>query len=89
MSKKIQYSDEPLGDLTPVADFLPSPDDQVLKQKNTKVTLSLSSESVAFFKSLAHKHHLPYQRLIRELLDAYVDEHKAHPLRRTRRPMGD
>jgi len=78
MSKKIHYSDEPLGNLTPMSDFLPSLDDLVLKQKNTKVTLSLSSESVAFFKSLAHKHRLPYQRLIRELLDAYVDEHKAH-----------
>ena len=76
MSKSIRYSDEPLGDLVEVTDFLPSPEELVLKQQNTKVTLSLSTESLAYFKSLASKHHLPYQRLIRELLDAYVEEHR-------------
>ncbi len=76
MSKNITYSDEPLGDLLEVADFLPPPDQLVLRQKNTRVTLSLSNESLAYFKALAAKHHLSYQKLIRELLDAYVEEHR-------------
>ncbi len=50
MSKPIQYHDEPLGDLKVVPDFLPSPEELALKQKNTKVTFSLSSESIAYFK---------------------------------------
>ena len=72
MSKKIKYSDEPIGDLEIIADFLPSPEELVLKQQNTKITISLSSESVDYFKDTAKKHHTQYQKLIRELLDEYV-----------------
>ena len=46
MNKPIHYADEPLGDLEIVPDFLPSPDDLVLKQTQTKVTIALSTESV-------------------------------------------
>jgi len=56
MSKTIQYSDEPLGDLKLIHDFLPSPEDLALKQQNTKITISLSSESVAYFKETAKIH---------------------------------
>jgi len=76
MSKVIQYSDEPLGDLKLVTDFLPSPEELALKKENTKVTISLSAESVAYFKEVAEKHHLQYQRIIRELLDEYVANQK-------------
>jgi len=76
MSKAIQYSDEPLGDLKLVTDFLPSPEELALKKENTKVTISLSSESVAYFKEVAKKHHLQYQKIIRELLDEYVANQK-------------
>ena len=55
MSKTIQYSNEPIGDLKLVADFLPSPEELALKQQNIKVTISLSSESVAYFKDSAKK----------------------------------
>ena len=72
MSKKIKYSNEPIGDLNLVADFLPSPEELVLKQQNTKITISLSSESVAYFKDTAKKYHTQYQKIIRELLDEYV-----------------
>ena len=51
----MQYSDEPIGDFKIVADFLPSPEELSLKNENTKVTISLSSESVAYFKSVAKK----------------------------------
>ncbi len=55
MRKIIQYSDEPIGDLNLVSDFLPSPSELALKQQNTKITISLSSESVAYFKDTAKK----------------------------------
>ena len=76
MSKKIQYSDEPLGDIEFIPDFLPSPEELALKKQNTKITITLSSESVAYFKETARKHHMQYQKMIRELLDEYVAHQK-------------
>ena len=72
MSKVIQYSDEPLGDLMVVADFLPSPEELALKKGNTKVTLSLGSESVAYFQEVAKRYHSSYQKIIIDLLNDYV-----------------
>ena len=77
MSKTIQYSNEPIGDLNLISDFLPSPAELALKQQNTKVTISLSSESVAYFKDTAKKHHMQYQKIIRQLLDEYVAHQKS------------
>ncbi|WP_198243021.1 BrnA antitoxin family protein [methane-oxidizing endosymbiont of Gigantopelta aegis] len=76
MSKQIQYSDEPVGEVKLIADFLPSPAELAVKSKNTKVTISLSSESVAYFKQAAKKHHMQYQKMIRQLLDEYVAHQK-------------
>ena len=77
MRKKIQYSDEPIGEVELISDFLPSPEELALKNKNTKVTISLSSESVAYFKDAAKKHHMQYQKMIRQLLDEYVEHQKS------------
>jgi predicted DNA binding CopG/RHH family protein len=76
MTKQIHYSSEPLGEIRRVADFLPSPEELILKSEQTKVTISLSSESVAFFKQAAKKHHTQYQKMIRLLLDEYVAQQK-------------
>jgi len=76
MNKRIQYSEEPIGEIRLLADFLPSPEELALKQEQTKVTISLSSESVAFFKDAARKHHTQYQKMIRQLLDEYVAQQK-------------
>ncbi|MCF6319442.1 MAG: BrnA antitoxin family protein [Proteobacteria bacterium] len=76
MNKKIQYSNGPVGNINIVSDFLPSPEELVLKQQNTKITISLSSESVAYFKDTAKKHHIQYQKMIRQLLDEYVAHQK-------------
>lgn len=77
-----EYSDEPLNGFKIVTDFLPTPKKLVAKQQNTKITISLSSESVEFFKQTAKKHQVQYQRIICELLDEYVaqqkDANKAH-----------
>lgn len=76
MNKTIQYRDEPIGDFKMVVDFLPSPTELSLKNENTKVTISLSSESIAYFKSVAKTHHMQYQKIIRQLLDEYVAHQK-------------
>lgn len=81
MKKKIKYTDGPLGDiplrdLKVIPDFLPSPEELARRMKNTKITISLSSDSIAFFKEEAKKHDMQYQRMIRQILDEYVAHHK-------------
>ena len=76
MSAKIKYTDEPLGRLEVVPDFLPRPEDLVFREEGVKVTLALSKRSVEFFKSEARKHRTQYQRMIRRLLDAYAVHHR-------------
>ncbi len=77
MSTKIKYTDEPLGRVQIVPDFLPSPAELAFREEGVKVTLALSRKSVEFFKAEAAKHHTQYQRMIRRLLDAYVDGQSA------------
>ena len=76
MSRQIQYTDEPIGDFRQVVDFLPSPDELKLKSETTKITISLSSESLAYFKEVAKANHIQYQKMIRQLLDDYVAHRK-------------
>jgi hypothetical protein len=73
MSDKIKYTDEPIGKVEIVSDFLPSPQELAFREEGVKVTLALSKKSVDFFKSQASRHHTQYQRMIRRLLDSYVD----------------
>ncbi len=77
MNRKIQYTDEPIGEVNVIADFLPSPQELALKSQNTKVTISLSTESVAYFKEAAKENHMQYQKMIRQLLDEYVSHQKS------------
>ena len=60
--KKIIYTDEPLGDIEVIADFLPAPAELAFREEGVKVTLALSKTSVDFFKSEASKHQTQYQR---------------------------
>jgi hypothetical protein len=73
MSTRIQYTDEPLGEITIIRDFLPSPAELAFSEESVKVTISLSKKSVEFFKIEASKYHTHYQRMIRQLLDSYAD----------------
>jgi predicted DNA binding CopG/RHH family protein len=73
MNAKIKYSAEPLGKIEVIPDFLPSPAELAFREEGVKVTLALSRKSLDFFKSEAAKHQTQYQRMIRRLLDAYVD----------------
>lgn len=75
--KKIVYSDEPMGPLKIVKNFLPKPEELVLKKEQTKkITLSLPKESIDFFKELAIEHHTKYQKMIRALLVLYVAQER-------------
>jgi hypothetical protein len=74
--RKVKYTDEPIGKIRIVSDFLPSPDDLVIKEEMVKVTLSLTKESVEFFKKEADTHHTSYQKMIRNLLDQYTAHYK-------------
>jgi predicted DNA binding CopG/RHH family protein len=76
MSKKTRYTDEPLGDIQVIPDFLPSPEELAFKEDTVKVTITLSRSSVDFFKRIARMHHTPYQKMIRRLLDAYATSHQ-------------
>jgi hypothetical protein len=84
MSGKTEYSDEPIGPVKVVPDFLPSPEELVYRDDTVKVTITLSRESVEFFKQQAKKHHTPYQKMIRRLLDVYTAAHKKPPAKRAR-----
>ena len=88
---KIKYTDEPLGDVAVVRDFLPPPEQLAFREEGVKVTLALSKKSIDFFKSEAAKHHTQYQRMIRRLVDAYVENYTVTPasrLPRTARKQG-
>ena len=67
--------DMPVGKMTRVKDFLPPPEELVFPQQTVKITISLSSLSVEFFKQQAKKNHVKYQQMIRELLDRYVSSY--------------
>ena len=76
MKKKTKDSNKPIGKVTRVKDFLPPPSQLVPREEAIKVTLALSKESVVFFKHEAEKHRVPYQRMIRQLVDEYVQQHR-------------
>ncbi len=58
-----------------VEDFLPAPDKLVFKEQTVKVTLSLSQRSVEFFKAKAREYDVPYQAMIKRIVDLYAERH--------------
>jgi predicted DNA binding CopG/RHH family protein len=78
MNAKIKYTNEPLGEIKVITDFLPSPAELAFNEEGVKITLALSKKSIEFFKTEAAKNHTQYQRMIRRLLDAYVEAHNTN-----------
>lgn len=83
MNRKTEkYEDAPrdvaeaIGKAVVIRDFLPAPDELVLKTRLKKVTLNLSESSLGFFKQAAKKNHVSYQRMIQELLDRYTEQYR-------------
>lgn len=70
--KKIKYTDEPIEGVI-IRDFLPPPDKLIFKEPQVKVTLTLSKRSIDFFKAHADKQHVPYQAMMRSVIDNYTD----------------
>lgn len=72
-SNQIKYSDVPI-EAKVVNDFLPRPEELVLKERKTRVTLTLTQKSLDFFKQAAKKHKAPYQAMIRRLLFFMINQ---------------
>ena len=79
MRKKTRYSNAPkdiseaILKSTKIKDFLPPPEKLVPREKNVKITISLSEHSIDFFKEEAKRLGVPYQTMIKKVLDAYSD----------------
>jgi len=76
MKNKIKYTEESMGKLRVVKDFLPAPDQLVLREENIKVTISLNKSSVDFFKKEAQKQRISYQKMIRRVIDWYASQYQ-------------
>jgi len=78
MNEKMIYTDAPQSvsesilSEEKIVDFLPPPDQLVRKNPKIKVTITLSSKSVDFFKKSAKKNKVKYQTMINEVLDQYA-----------------
>ena len=84
MQRSTTYTNERFGKLEIVPDFLPPPEELVLKEEGVKVTVSLSRRSVEFFKAHASRANVPYRKMIRKLLEAYADRYSEKPAKRAR-----
>ena len=86
MNKKIVYSEAPseisnvLNTGIVVEDFLPPPDRLIKKTEKVKVTISLNSNSIDFFKKCAKKNNVKYQTMINEILDQYAQRYREYSL---------
>jgi predicted DNA binding CopG/RHH family protein len=59
-----------------IADFLPPPEELIRKEPKVKITITLNSGSVDFFRKFARKNNMKYQTMINEILNKYVQKYK-------------
>ena len=82
MKKKINYKNAPANISDAIAsskiieDFLPSPEKLLKKEENIKITILLSKNSIKFFKEKAKKVGIPYQTMIKTVLDKYTSHYQ-------------
>ena len=60
-----------------IDDFLPPPEALIPRDETVKVTISLTQKSVEFFKKSAEEQGVPYQTMIRKVLDLYTERYQA------------
>ena len=78
---KVRYSDNPeLGELQIIEDFLPPPEQLIFRPKGVKVTLTLSEDSVNFFKEQGERLRTPLD--VTQLTECRVDLPGSESLRR-------
>jgi predicted DNA binding CopG/RHH family protein len=70
--KNSKIKDLPQGKLHRVADFLPPPEELIRSEEVTKITISVDTETIDFFKNFAKKNGVKYQRMMREVLRGYA-----------------
>ena len=75
MRRREDFEDAPKGKVTILDDFLPPPSQLVRKEETVKITLEFTRSSIDFLKEEAKKAHVPYQRMLRALVDKYVEQH--------------
>lgn len=82
MKKKTTYKTAPkhIADAIRVSDiiedFLPAPEKLIKKEETMKVTILLSRKSINFFKDKAKKIGVPYQTMIKNVLDRYTSHYE-------------
>ena len=82
MRKKTIYTEAPkniseaINDGIKMDDFLPPPEELVRKEPKVKITITLNSGSIDFFKKHAKKNNVKYQTMINEVLNKYVQKYK-------------
>lgn len=77
--RTVKYTDdrgEMDGELRRIKDDLPSPDELAGEiSPQTKITLALDNDALAFFKREAKRRDTSYQRMIRNLVRSYARAH--------------
>ncbi len=63
---------EALDSAIVIEDFLPPPSELVKKSNKEKITISIDSDCVSFFKAQAKKNHTKYQTMMNEVLSQYA-----------------
>lgn len=63
---------EALDSAVIIEDFLPPPAELVKKPGKEKITISIDSDCINFFKAQAKKNHTKYQTMINEVLSQYA-----------------
>ena len=80
--RKIIYTEAPknisqgIAERKIIADFLPPPEELIRKEPKIKITITLNTRSIDFFKTHARKNNVKYQTMINEVLDKYVQKYK-------------
>jgi len=77
----IRYTDAPddineaLDHAVVIEDFLPSPEEFILRAKKEKITIALDKHSLELYKAYAKKHDAKYQTLINDVVSSYAEKH--------------
>jgi predicted DNA binding CopG/RHH family protein len=77
---KVNYTGAPteiaeaLENANALEDFLPSPEQLILKTEKEKITIAIDKRSLELFKKYANKHDAKYQTMINGVLSSYADK---------------